>query len=80
MSGGCRRVTRLALHDRIHEEFAMETEWRDLAGFVEWIYADLFAMPLDDAAFGLDVPDPFSLPGAAEVDNFASISAGYMKA
>ena len=50
----------LELHRRLHEAFATGAEWRDLDGFVEWIYAELFAMPLDDAALGLDAPDPFS--------------------
>lgn len=50
----------LALHQRIHEEFAGGTTWAGLDGFVEWIYAELFAMPLGDPALGLDVPDPFS--------------------
>ncbi len=50
----------LGLHRRIHEEFAGGTTWAGLDGFVEWIYADLFAMPLGDPALGLDVPDPFS--------------------
>ncbi len=48
------------LHDSIHEAFANRAEWRGIAGFVEWIYAALFAMPLDDAALGLDAPDPFA--------------------
>lgn len=48
-----------ALHRRIHEAFAAEAEWAGLAGFVEWMYAELFEMPLDDPALGLDVPDPF---------------------
>ena len=34
---------------------------REFGGLlVEWIYAELFAMPLSDPALGLDVPDPFS--------------------
>jgi hypothetical protein len=55
----------LELHRRIHDEFAAGTEFAGLAGFIEWIYADLFAMPLDDAALGLDAPDPFPLPTAS---------------
>ena len=35
------------------------------SGFVEWIYAELFEMPLDDAALGLDAPDPFPVTPAA---------------
>jgi hypothetical protein len=50
----------LALHDRVHEAFAAGAEWAGLAGLVEWVYAELFQMPLSDPALGLDVPDPFS--------------------
>jgi hypothetical protein len=50
----------LELHDRIHEAFAERAEWAGVDGFVEWVYATLFEMPLDDAALGLDVPDPFT--------------------
>jgi hypothetical protein len=50
----------LALHQQIHDAFAQGTEWAGVDGFVEWIYADLFAMPLGDAALGLDAPDPFA--------------------
>jgi hypothetical protein len=49
----------LELHRRIHDAFADGAEWAGLSGLVEWIYADVFAMPLDDAALGLDVADPF---------------------
>ena len=35
-------------------------EWAGADGFVEWIYAELFEMPLGDAALGLDAPDPFA--------------------
>src|SRR5262249_57454806 len=55
----------LALHRRIHDEFAAGTQWNGLPGFVEWIYAELFEMPLDDAALGLDAPDPFPVTPAA---------------
>jgi hypothetical protein len=55
----------LALHRRIHDEFAAGTQWNGLSGFVEWIYAELFEMPLDDAALGLDAPDPFPVRPAA---------------
>lgn len=51
--------TNLALHQRIHEAFAVRTEWAGLDGFVEWLYAELFQMPLTDPALGLDVADPF---------------------
>jgi hypothetical protein len=50
----------LALHQRIHEAFASGAEWAGVDGFVEWIYAELFEMPLGDAALGLDAPDPFA--------------------
>jgi len=49
-----------ALHARIHEAFAQNTEWAGIDGFVEWLYAELFEMPLHDPALGLDVPDPFA--------------------
>jgi hypothetical protein len=49
----------LELHDRVHEAFAAGAEWAGLAGLVEWIYAELFQMPLSDPALGLDVADPF---------------------
>jgi hypothetical protein len=48
----------LELHDRVHEAFAAGAEWAGLDGLVEWIYAELFAMPLADPALGLDVEDP----------------------
>jgi hypothetical protein len=51
----------LALHRQVHDAFADHAEWAGIAGLVEWIYAELFAMPLDDAALGLDVADPFPL-------------------
>lgn len=54
----------LALHRRIHEAFAAGAEWAGLDGLVEWIYAELFEMPLGDAALGLDAPDPFPLAAA----------------
>ncbi|HEX8109759.1 MAG TPA: hypothetical protein VF516_18635, partial [Kofleriaceae bacterium] len=53
-----------ALHDRIHLAFAVGQRWANLDRFVEWIYAELFEMPLGDAALGLDVPDPFPLTAA----------------
>lgn len=49
----------LALHDRVHEAFAAGAQWAGLEGLVEWIYAELFEMPLGDPTLGLDVPDPF---------------------
>jgi hypothetical protein len=50
----------LVLHDRVHAAFAAGAEWAGLAGLVEWVYAELFKMPLGDPALGLDAPDPFS--------------------
>lgn len=53
----------LALHRLVHDAFAMGSEWSGadgIDGLVEWIYAELFLMPLGDPALGLDVPDPFS--------------------
>jgi hypothetical protein len=62
----------LELHRRVHEAFAIGGEWggtngdHGIDGLVEWIYAELFLMPLGDPALGLDVPDPFSdLDGGA---------------
>ncbi|MFN0249431.1 MAG: hypothetical protein ACKV2T_21270 [Kofleriaceae bacterium] len=52
-------TTNTALHRRIHEAFAQRSEWAGVAGFVEWLYAEIFLMPLHDPALGLDVPDPF---------------------
>ena len=49
-----------ALHRRVHEAFAHGWEWAGIGGFVEWMYAELFQMPLGDPALGLDVPDPFA--------------------
>ncbi len=49
----------LELHARVHKAFARREQWLGVAGLVEWIYAALFAMPLGDAALGLDKPDPF---------------------
>lgn len=40
----------LALHRAIHDAFAAGAEWAGVDGFVEWIYAELFEMPLGDAA------------------------------
>jgi hypothetical protein len=50
----------LALHARIHDAFArgrgVQATIEELVG---WIYRDLFQMPPEDPALGLDVPDPF---------------------
>jgi hypothetical protein len=52
--------TNLALHARIHQAFASGAQWTSVDAMVARIYEDLFAMPLDDAALGLDMPDPFA--------------------
>ena len=52
--------TNLALHDRIHEAFSRRAVGTNIEAFVGWIYRELFLMPPDDPALGLDVPDPFS--------------------
>lgn len=52
--------TNLALHARIHQAFASGAEWSSVDAMVARIYEDLFAMPIHDAALGLDVPDPFA--------------------
>ena len=66
----------LALRQRVHQAFAEGAMWNGLEGFVEWIYAELFAMPLHDPALGLDVPDPFSSLEAAprRASRLASLS------
>ncbi len=51
--------TNLALHARIHDAFARgRGTSATIAELVHWIYRDLFLMPPDDPALGLDVPDP----------------------
>lgn len=52
--------TNLALHARIHQAFAAGAQWSSVDAMVARIYEDLFAMPIHDAALGLDVPDPFA--------------------
>lgn len=47
------------LHARVHRAFAEGAAWGGVEAFVEWIYAELFLMPLSDPALGLDVADPF---------------------
>jgi hypothetical protein len=51
--------TNLALHARIHQAFASGAQWSSVDAMVARIYEDLFEMPVDDPALGLDVPDPF---------------------
>jgi hypothetical protein len=52
--------TNLALHARVHKAFASGAQWPNVDAMVAKIYEDLFAMPIHDAALGLDVPDPFA--------------------
>ena len=49
--------TNLALHARIRDALARSRWTADQ--LVAWIYRELFEMPLDDPALGLDAPDPF---------------------
>lgn len=49
----------LTLHERIHEAFARRDVSENSAAFTAWIYRELFLMPAEDPALGLDVPDPF---------------------
>jgi hypothetical protein len=55
LDGDTRR--NLELHAKIREALARGSWTAD--ELVAWIYRDLFLMPLDDAALGLDTPDPF---------------------
>ncbi|HSD90722.1 MAG TPA: hypothetical protein VLB44_24525 [Kofleriaceae bacterium] len=50
----------LALHARVHHAFASGAQWSSVDAMVSRIYSDLFLMPIDDPALGLDVPDPFA--------------------
>jgi hypothetical protein len=51
--------TNLALHARIHDAFARGRGVQATsAELVAWIYRDLFLMPPEDPALGLDVADP----------------------
>lgn len=50
----------LALHASVHEAFAAGSRWSSVDAMVARIYSDLFLMPVDDPALGLDVPDPFT--------------------
>jgi hypothetical protein len=51
-------IQNLELHARIHAEFVRGIGTAD--ELVDWIYRELFLMPPDDPALGLDVPDPFT--------------------
>ena len=48
----------LDLHAQVHQLFAAGMQWT-ADQLVDWIYRELFLMPPDDPALGLDVPDPF---------------------
>jgi hypothetical protein len=50
----------LALHARVHEAFATGAHWSSIDMLVSRIYSDLFLMPTDDPALGLDVQVPFA--------------------
>lgn len=64
----------LELHARVHARFAADPSAADPTGapgpaaaidaLIEWVYRDLFAMPLDRPTLGLDVPEPFTSPSA----------------
>ena len=49
----------LELHAQVHQLFATGMQWT-ADQLVDWIYRELFLMPPDDPALGLDIPDPFT--------------------
>jgi hypothetical protein len=49
----------LELHAQVHQLFAAGMEWT-IDQLVDWLYRELFLMPPDDPALGLDIPDPFT--------------------
>ena len=49
----------LELHAQVHQVFAAGMNWT-IDQLVDWMYRELFLMPPDDPALGLDVPDPFT--------------------
>lgn len=49
----------LELHAQVHQLFAAGMAWT-ADELVDWLYRELFLMPPDDPALGLDVPDPFT--------------------
>jgi hypothetical protein len=49
----------LELHAQVHQLFAAGMEWT-IDQLVDWMYRELFLMPPDDPALGLDIPDPFT--------------------
>jgi hypothetical protein len=52
-------ATNLELHAQVHQLFASNADWT-IEQLVDWIYRELFLMPPDDPALGLDIPDPFT--------------------
>lgn len=54
----------LELHAQVHQLFAADIDWT-IEQLVDWMYRELFAMPPDDPALGLDVPDPFTTLSAS---------------
>ena len=52
-------ATNLELHAQVHQLFASGMDWT-IEQLVDWIYRELFLMPPDDPALGLDIPDPFT--------------------
>jgi hypothetical protein len=52
----------IALHMRVHQAFASGASAWSIDELVEWIYRELFLMPMNDPALGLDAPDPFLPP------------------
>lgn len=49
----------LDLHAQVRQVFAAGMTWT-IDQLVDWMYRELFLMPPDDPALGLDVPDPFT--------------------
>ena len=50
--------TNLGLHTQVHQLLATGVDW-NVDQIVDWLYRELFLMPLDDPFLGLDIPDPF---------------------
>jgi len=51
---------RVGLHHRVHQRLAAAPAPVDEAAFTDWLYRDLFRMPLDDPFCGLVPPDAFA--------------------
>jgi hypothetical protein len=54
----------LELHAQVHQLFAAGHDFT-IEQLVDWMYRELFLMPPDDPALGLDIPDPFTTLGAS---------------